>query len=316
VDDDWQGLLGLSTRYEIPLGVWVEVGATYTHLFDPVDEQDVPTRIERDQMDYFVNIGLDQAFQRLVGRRWKLEFSLDVRTRDFQEHEFNLGDRWEWEAGVQLSYMLREELDAYIRYSYGETYVDSIRLNDGNNHQISLGLNGAIDLTDSGRLQGQLFVGFKKNNFDASKLYEIGSADFYTDDEEDTDNITAGIQLRYLMGTRTTWTLLYTRDTNFSLKGNYQFVDRVDLSLTRILMERLTGRLAGYFEYDQPNTVADVYQYGAGAGVRYQINDFMDADLSYDARWRVDLQPSNGANIAGNDYFDQRVILALTFYLR
>ena len=44
-----------------------------------------------------------------------------------------------------------------------------------------------------------------------------------------------------------------------------------------------------YAEWDRPsNGIDDVFRYGAGAGLRYAINDFIDADFSYDYRIRVD----------------------------
>ena len=317
VHDDWEGVFGLSTKYTLPVGVWVEAGAVYTRLFDPVDEEDVPTRMRRDQMDYFLDMGLDEAFQRLVGRSWKLELGFDFRTRNFHDEEFSLGDRVEWDTHLRLSYVLREDLDVYVEGTYGQIQSRSKRLNDSWHWNVDFGLDGSIDLTSSGRLQGQIFVGYRADVYDETSAYQVGSQTFFTEDNEDGDQVTAGLQLRYLMGTRTTLTALYTRTTTFSLKGNYQNVDRFDMSASYIVMDGLSARISGYYEWDQPSNVADVYRYGAGAGVRYSINDFVDADLSYDVRWRNDMgNPSEFPYARGVDYEDHRVILAVTFYLR
>lgn len=310
VNDDWEGILGASMRYDIPVGIWVHLGATYTHLFDPVDEEDIPTRLERDGWDFFFDLGFDEILRRTLGGRFKVEVGMDVKNRNFAEHEFSLGDRMEAEAHLRVSYALKTELDVFIEGGYGYIIKSNTRLNDNDYVYLIGGLDGTYGFGSGQRIQGQIFAGVQRDQFDEQKELSIGSDRLHTDQGEDKTDLKAGAQIRYLMGTKTQFTVLYIRTTAFSLEGDFQTVDRIDLAANHLIIRGLMGRIAVFGEWNRPSNVDDTYEYGGGVGVRYTINDFLDADLNYDLRIRQDTEP------VGNDYEDHRVVLGLTFYLR
>lgn len=308
--DDWEAVVGASLRYDIPVGIFVNVGTTYTHLFDPIDEEDIPTRMERDGWDFFFDIGFDEILRRTLGGRIKVEVGVDVRNRNFAKQEFSLGDRTEAEAHLRVSYGLKTELDVFIEGGYGYIVKSNTRLNDNDYFYLIGGIDGAYSFGPSQRLQGQIFAGAQRDQFDDQKEFAVGSDRLHTDQGEDKTDLKAGAQIRYLMGTRSQFTLLYIRTTAFSLEGDFQTVDRLDLSADYLILQGLMGRLAAFGEWDRPSNKSDVYGYGGGVGLRYSVNDFLDADLNYDMRFRQDTEPT------GNDYEAYRVVFGLTFYLR
>jgi len=321
---NWEGTFGLSARYSFPIGIWAEVGGTWYHLFDPIGEEDVPTRMERDQVDFSFDVGLDQAIQRVFGGKLKITVGADMSHTNFHKHEYSMGDRQEFSAYIKVAYNVIRELDAFIRYEHGWTNAGSHRLNDGFHDNIDVGVDGAYPITKSGRLLGTVFIGFRTDRFDDAEVYRVGSDRLTTDTNDKQDDLHAGAQLRWLLGTRTTVSALYVHSTEFSLTGNYQTVDRLDLSVNRIIIPALTARAAVYGEIDRPSAVGEsfryepggstkvgrVYRYGAGLGARYALSDFVDVSLHYDATMR------NDTDINGNDYINHQVELGLTFHLR
>ena len=310
VNDNWDGSVGLSARYDLPVGFYIHAGAIYSHEFYPIDEIDLPDRAERDGWDFFFDFGFDEMLSKAFGGRFKVEVGFDVSNRNYSDHEFTLADRTEFEGHIRVSYSLRQELALYVEYAHGEITKNNTRLNDGSYDNLVFGIDGAYGFGPGQRLQGTIFAGVQRNEFDDQKVYRVGSDTLHTDDGDDKNDLKAGVQLRYLMGTRTQIRLIYIRTTAFSLEGDYQTVDRIDLSGDYTIIRGLVGRVGGYGEWDRPSMTSDVYRYGGGAGVRYMINDFLDADLNYEARYRQDTDK------LGNDYEDYRVILGLTFYLR
>jgi len=308
--DDWEGTFGLSGRYDFPIGFWVELGVTWYHLFDPIDQEDVPTRMERDTVDYSIDVGLDRALSRVFGGKLEISIGADVSTHNFHDHAYKMGDRQEVSAYIKVAYNVVRELNAFIRYEHGFTHAFSHRLNDGENSKIDVGLDGAYPITKSGRLLGTVFFGFRTDRFDDAEIYRVGSDRISTDTDDKKDDFHGGLQLRYLLGTRTTLSALYVHDTEFSLRGNYQTVDRLDLTGNYIVTRDLIVRAAVFGEIAQPSAVDDVYRYGWGVGGRYKISDIVDVGLSYDGRVRVD------TDINGSDYIDHQVELSLTFHLR
>jgi hypothetical protein len=319
ITNDWQAVMGLAAKYAFPMGVWFEIGATYKHLVDPIDEEDAPGRMSRSQWDYKLDIGIDQLAKRVFADRLSVVLGFDFRTRNFEDTEHRLGDRWEAEGTIRVSYRLIRDVAVFIEYAHEIREVESERLNDGDNDTLRFGMDGAYPLTQSGRLQGQIFVGFRRDEYDDPKEYRVDSYTNSTDTEDMKNSLNAGIMLRYLMGTRMTATLQYIRSTEFSLHANYQEVDRLDLGLTRLIIPGLTGNVAGYYEIDHPSRGRNehnpykghnVYRSGAGVGLRHVINDFMDVDVSGNADWRNDTDPN------GKDYVSYTGMLGLTFYLR
>ncbi len=309
---DWQITAGVSARFEFDFGAWVEVGVVYSRLSDPIDHAFVPTRARRDDIDYTFELGLDRLFQRSFGRRWKFEVGFDVSTSKAVDSEFRLANRTSYTGRVRVAYNAIREVDVYAQYSYRVTQADTSSLNDGDSHLVEFGLDGAYNLTKSGRLQGIVFVGVRQSGWDPQDPFFIDSDMFLTEDDgSGKTSFEGGILLRYLMGTRTTIEFKYIHTVAFQLRGNYQDVDRADLSANQIITRQLMARVSVYAEWDRPsNGIDDVFRYGAGVGLRYAINDFIDADFSYDYRIRVD------TDINGTDYEEHSVRIGLTFYLR
>jgi hypothetical protein len=116
--------------------------------------------------------------------------------------------------------------------------------------------------------------------------------------------------------------LRYLHGTEFSFYGNYQVVDRVDLTFSHNFSRQLTGRIGAFFEHtepsgDDPNQTIPPNNYyrqagnetreGVGVGARYAINEWMDVDASTDVENRNDH--------GDKSYRSYTAVLGLTFYL-
>lgn len=129
--------------------------------------------------------------------------------------------------------------------------------------------------------------------------------------------------LQYVMSSRTTLDLRFLRTNQFSLHGNYQITDRLDLSASHNFSRKLTGRISAFLEHSDPSgqfnpetvdgptaqtrNATPVNTTGVGTGFRYAYNEWMDFDASFDIQNR-----NAQAERSGKDY---RGILGVTFYL-
>jgi hypothetical protein len=174
-------------------------------------------------------------------------------------------------------------------------------------------------------------VGFDSAFYEDDTYVQDGVTIRNDSDEEDT-SLNVSVVLEYVQSPRTLWSLSYLRENRFTYHGNYQISDRVELALNQQLMQKLRGRVATYFEYDDPSgnlrpddntnpnpggpllpdtrTVSGDYpsstRFGAGFGLRYAINDFMDADMDY--FW-------DRRNNRVDGYVNHHATAGLTFYL-
>jgi opacity protein-like surface antigen len=307
---DWEGLAGVSLRYTFPAGWWLESGITYLRVFDPIDEEDVPSRAKQDRVDFHFDVGFDQLFQRTVGSRWTFKVGVDLKTRNFSDDAFETGNRNQAVIRARLGYYVLKEMQVYAEYRYTITDAKNKRINDGRAHEFRIGTDGAYPIA-AGRLQGKVYLGYRRDAFDGPDVIIVGKSPELTDDNDKTDRLIAGLQLRYLPGSRTTLTFRYRRNTDFSTQGNFQYSDRIDLDGQYLIIQNLPVRAGGYVDWAQPSTGGKVTRYGVGAGARYRFIDNLDADLSWQSIWRNDDRGENGS-----EYVEHRFVLGLTFYIK
>jgi hypothetical protein len=322
VADEWDFNSAFGATYRWDTGVWVSAGVSYERRHDPADLPNLSNDYARSSTSTFFNLGMDRDI--FFGTKIKWEFGVQTYTEKAQDQAFENGDRTEWTAFVKASYpFLRDTTRIFVRLSETWYNNNSSELNDGKSFGMNVGLEGSIPLRQGEYrgLRGQVSVGFESALYDAG-TYQRGSATVQSDQNRDATNLNVQVALQYIMSPKSTVDLRYLHGTEFSFYGNYQVVDRVDLTFSHNFTRQLTGRVATFFEHTDPsgnnpqNTVPsnnyyheahNVTRWGVGAGVRYAINDWLDVDASTDV--------DNRNDHADKTYLSWRAILGLTFYL-
>ncbi|MHC4858773.1 MAG: outer membrane beta-barrel protein [Planctomycetota bacterium] len=306
VKDYWEWVGGASITWRFYRGFWVQGGVKWEHLVDPVGVEFVG-ELERDQFYPFVDFGFADA----LGNKIKLEFGFDYHTVHFKEEEFETGDRDEFNVWAKVSApFVKDKSRIYVRYNYRWTEADSERINDlENGHEVSGGIDGAIPLSRTERLTGFIEAGYRYDIYESPREYSDGTETQTTDDSRRNDGVTVAAGLRWLAGPRTSTDLRLLRTFQFSTRGNYQVVSRVDLSLTHNVTKVFLTRVGIFAERDDPSEGEISSRYGGGVGGRYKIDDNLDVDASVDYS-RTDTRGD------GADYAEVNTQLGLTLYFR
>ena len=242
-----------------------------------------------------------------------------------KDDSFDDNTRTETTAYGKVSYPFwKRTTRVFTTVSYRKEDRDSNRLNDGDVWSVDFGMEGSIPIREGGYrgLRGQLSFGFQHAEYDNGK-YSDGNDDLRTDSNDRNTNLNINAALQYVMSPRTTMDLRYIRTNQFSYRGNYQIIDRVDYTFTHTIMPKLVGRFQTFFEHSNPSgkrsndnvngdTVRnqsryrDVQRGGVGVGARYQLEEWVDLDLSFDYEKRNAEQD--------NSYTNYRGIMGITFY--
>jgi len=318
---DFEGQLG--ARYNWPSGVWIAGGYRYNRSHDPADLPTVSDDYGRATHGAFFNLGFDRDI--FFGSKLQFEFGVHTRDVDASNQAYADGNRTETTIYAKASYPFLGRKTTRLFAVVSDTFNqrDSQAINDGSTVSFNTGIEGSIPLREGEYrgLRGQLSVGFQ-HGFYENKSYRQGSQEIVNDNSQDKTTLLFIAALQYIMSPKTTTDLRYTHDTQFSFYGNYEVVDRVEFSVSHTFSRALTGRADTYWEHTDPSgkqpqeTVngtdfshgaTNVNREGAGVGLRYAVNEWMDLDLSVNVENRNDVSENSFKNYEG--------VFGITFYL-
>ena len=318
--DTWELDSQLGASYRFPQGMWVRGGVAYERRDDPIDAG-FTRDFDRSNVRTFLNAGMDKDV--LFGSKLRFEFGMSVRDSIAHEKGLDDSDRTETQYYLKASYPFwKETTRIFGRARYRNDERESQRVNDGDVMGFDVGLEGHIPLREGEYrgLRGQVSVGFDYAAYE-DDTFASGSDVVVNDDDRRNGSLNVQAALQYLMSPRTTVDLRLLRANQFSFYGNYQIVDRADLTFTHNITPRLVGRVATFIEHTNPSgrfpnetrtpdvatsSAPHTTRGGVGVGLRYRVNEWMDVDWTYDYERR---------NSQIRPYTNHRVVLGLTFYL-
>lgn len=320
--DTWDFQGNITATYTWPTGMWLSTGMTYDRRHDPADVPNLSDDFGRSDRNGFVTLGFDRDL--FFGSKLKYEVGLNTGSYQADDAAYSDMDRTESIFHVKVSYpFLRETTRLFTLVTYQIDNRNSDAVNDGQSVGINFGMEGSIPLREGAyrSIRGQISVGFDSALYE-NDTYRRGSETLVADSNRRATNLNLLAALQYVMSPRSTVDLRYAHDTEFSFYGNYQVVDRVDLSFTHNFTRRLTGRISAYYEHtdpsgnDQaqsipPNNLSsnddNMNLEGLGVGFRYAFNEWMDIDISADVENRNDH--------VDKSYKNYRGVLGVTFFL-
>jgi hypothetical protein len=320
--DTWQMDSQLGASYRWSNGAWVRGGLSYTRRSDPIEIELAGSEFKRTTHNVFLTGGFDKDI--FFGSKAKLE--VGMRTRDVapNSRDFKSVDRTETEFHAKASYPFwKKTTRVFARARYRRENRESHSLNDGDVIGLDFGIDGNFPILKGQHrgIRGSVSFGFDHAEYEDPSFTRGGRKFINTDDDDRNTNLAVRAALQYVISSRSTVDLRMLRTNQFSTFGNFQILDRVDLTYSRNITPRLTGRVSSFLEHTDPsgenppnNLPGDarspnrhMSRGGVGIGVRYKVNDWLDADLSYDYERRN----------AGVDrsYTNSRVVLGVTFYM-
>lgn len=309
----------LGASYRWGNGAWVRGGVAYNRRTDPIEIELAGQEFERDNYNTFLTGGFDKDI--FFGSKAKLE--VGVRSRDVSpnKRDFQAVDRTETEFHAKVSYPFwKKTTDVFVRGRYRRENRESHTLNDGDVFGVDFGIQGNIPLMKGQNrgLRGTISFGFDHAGYEDPSFTQRGQRLINGDDDDSHTNLAIRGALQYVISSRSTVDLRLLRTNQFSVFGNFQVVDRADLTYSRNITPRLTGRVSSFLEHTNPSGEnppnggprspnRHMSRGGVGVGVRYKLNEWLDADLSYDYERR------NAET--DRTYSNSRVALGLTFYM-
>lgn len=322
VPDTWDFMGALGATYRWDTGVWIAGGVSYERRHDPADLPNLANDFARTNTRTFFNLGFDRDI--FFGTKIKWEFGVQTQQPHASDAAFSAMDRTEITVFAKGSYpFLKNTTRLFVIASERWDQRDSNAVNNGKAFGLNFGIEGSIPIR-SGEyrgIRGQVSVGFE-NALYTSDQYRQGSATVVNDTNRTATHVTAQAALQYVMSMKSTVDLRYLHQTEFSFYGNYQVVDRVDLTFSHNFTRQLTGRIGTFFEHTDPSgenpqqtippnnyarDAGTVTRVGIGAGARYAINEWLDVDASADVENRNDHSAKSYRVYTG--------VVGLTFYL-
>lgn len=286
----------LGASYSFESGMYVRGGLAYERRADPIDVE--PTaEFQRTNRRTYLTVG----FNKDIIFDSKMRFEVGTAMRDVigREEELSDVDRTEANYYVKASYPFwKETTRIFGRARYRQDERESQAINDGYTWGFDAGLEGTIPLTEGERrgLRGQVSLGFDSSLYD-DDTYTAGSSDVIADENRRNTSVAVNGLIQYTHSRKTSFDLRLLRTNQFGFHGNYQIVNRVDLSMNYVFNPSLAGRIGTFWEYDEPSgrrqaqpvgsgditgEYPNVTRGGIGAGVRYKVNDWLDWDVQYD----------------------------------
>ena len=321
--DEWTFDSQLGGSYHFPSGFWISGGVAWERRSDAADYSDVGRKFARTNRRGFLNWGFDRDI--LFGSKAKFEMGVSVRNVQAREKPFDNIDRQETQFFAKVSYPFwKKTTRVFLLSTYRIDARQSAALNDGQTGGLQAGIEGSIPLSEGdGRgIRGQVSMGFDSSLYD-NGTYTRGSKRFVSDPNRRNTSLSFQAALQYVMSSRTTMDLRFLRTNQFSLHGNYQITDRLDLSASHNFTRKLTGRISAFLEHSDPSglfnpetvdgptaqtrNATPVNTTGIGTGFRYAYNEWMDFDASFDIQNRNAQEERSGK--------DYRGILGVTVYL-
>ena len=317
---DFNGSFGATYRWDT--GVWVSAGMSYERRHDPADLPNLSNDFARHNTMTFFTLGFDRDI--FFGTKIKWEFGVQTQSPQAQDSAYSNMDRQETTVWAKASYpFLRDTTRLFVRLSERFDQRQTNELNNGKSFGMNFGIEGSIPLRQGEYrgIRGQISIGFESSNY-TNDTYRAGSSTVQPDSNRQATHLTGQVALQYLMSMKSSVDLRYLHGTEFSFYGNYQVVDRVDLTFSHNFTRQLTTRIGTFFEHTTPSgdnpqdtipqnnyysDAGSVTREGIGAGARYAINDWMDVDASADVENRNDH--------GDKSYRVYTAVVGLTFYL-
>ncbi len=297
--DDWDfdGQLGAS--YAINKDIRAGIGYRWERRSDPM-ETNASSRFRRTNQQAVANL----SYANIGVRGLKARFGVTTRDVDASksnETALNRHDRTEIEYKLRASYPVwSESTDLFVQGRYRTEERESDEINDGDVYGMDFGMSGAIPITrnEYGGLRGEVSFGFDSGSYE-NETYNRGSQVLIRDDSDDETNLSVRGRLQYIATPRTSWDMTVFRGQQFSLHGNYQIVNRLELNVTHNASCKLVSRIGVFWEHVDPSGLVspksaltgntglknqqeyeDWDRFGVGVGARYPIEDWLDVDGS------------------------------------
>lgn len=301
-EDTWEfvGVAALSYRW--PQGTYVRGGYMYERLVDAVEAETSGEFPRHNHRPFFV-AGMDKDV--LFGSKFRYEVGLNMRDTVADDGDLDDLDRTETEAYLRASYPFwKETTRLFGRVRYRQDERESEAINDGNVWGTDFGIEGTIPLSEgeSRGLRGQLSLGFDAGSYE-DENFGVND-DLVRDENSENVSLAVNAYIQYTISSKSALDLRYIRSNEFSYHGNYQIIDRFDLTFTHRLGKNLIGRLAAFYEHGDPSgrlsyqseTVGtdltseypNTNRGGGGFGLRYALNDYADLDFYYNYERRND----------------------------
>jgi hypothetical protein len=320
--DTWDFFGAFGATYRWDSGVWISGGISYERRHDPDDLPNLSDDFARHDVQTFFNLGFDRDV--FFGTKIKWEFGVQTRTPYAEEDEYESMDRTEITAYAKASYPFwKETTRAFVRLLYTWENKNSDALNDGNGAGVDFGIEGSIPLRkgEYRGLRGSISMGFSSAHYE-DDTYQRGSSTLKSDTDSDRTTLNVQAALQYLISPKSSADLRYLHAAEFSFYGNYQIVDRVDLTFSHNFTRQLTARVGTFWEHvdpsgdNPPDSIPpndfhdDAHNYtrfGIGTGARYAVNEWADLDAT------VNYERNN--DHSDKSYGTYTATAGVTFYL-
>jgi len=287
---------------------------------DPIDIEQTG-EFPRHNHRPFVVVGMNKDI--FFGSKARMEAGANMRDVVAEESDTDDVDRTEMEYYLKISYPAwKDTTRLFVRGRYRQDERESDQINDGGVYGFDFGMEGTIPFAEgeSRGLRGQISLGFDAASYEDENFGN--QDDLIRDENSENTSLAVNALIQYRMSPRSMVDLRYIRSNEFSFHGNYQIIDRFDLTFTRQINRNLTGRLGTFWEHGDPSgrlspqseTVGtdttseypETTRFGGGLGLRYAITDYADFDWYYNYE-------RNNSRVSG--FANHEVGIGVTFYL-
>ena len=249
--------------------------------------------------EFFVN-GFNLAYKHQFNR-FSTQLGMIAQHVDYTNNVNALGatineqdrNNWHYLPKLRLGYEIQRQYEAFVELGYSRLIYDD-RFDDAGFERSSHGYEGvlglAFDLT--GLLTGEAAIGYKQRSVDDSNLSNISG-------------MTGRLNLEWNPTPLTTVRAVFLNTINETTQigssgvDNYLIKLEAEHELLRTLILRLNTSyfIRQYTDFDRTQDTEERKEKGGslGAGIRYLINRYLTADLSYQFRKR-------NVNRDGEDY--------------
>lgn len=202
-------------------------------------------------------------------------------------------DRNEYEGSVRLGYEIVPQYEAFVKTTLNKrSYISSVDDNGVNRDSSGYVVDGGVRIDLTGKAFGDVFAGYRSQNYDDPTLRNISGADF-------------GADLTWNVTSLTTAKLNITRSTEESTQSGASGYIATGYGISvdhELLRNLLIGGGASYTtnDYKGINRNDDYTRFGLYS--RYLMNRYLYLSLGYDHAKR-------DSNVSGSDYDDNKFMV-------
>jgi hypothetical protein len=197
----------------------------------------------------------------------------DYKYETFEDSNYN-----EQKIGAQISYKLFTKINALTEFNMGKTDYDTGFLNS-NFYEYLLG----AQFKETAKTTGNFKVGYRIRDYEDEELDQFNGPVFSL---ESNTQLTALTSISVLLRRSQEEVIFFTEDV-----GNFYELNSLYLTLSRKLTSKLEANLSSYYQIqDYPSSSADeaikdISTWGFRTALKYNIQKWLSADLSY---WHED----------------------------